>query len=129
MVTAKNFKVLGLILAILFLSRSVFAEKDELKVIDTLPPDQIMVEQEIGAKVKKLSFAGTEPVSRFADPVKYTLGPNDVVEITVLRHPEFSGVYPINQEGKVQYKFVGDIEVTGLTKKELEKKISGIISN
>jgi len=62
------------------------------------------------------------------DPVRYTLGPEDVVEINIMRHPEFSGVYPINLEGKLQYKFVGDIDVKGLTKKELEDKIAGIIS-
>jgi polysaccharide export outer membrane protein len=57
------------------------------------------------------------------DPIKYTLGPNDVVEIEILRHPEFSGKYAINQEGKLQYKFVGDMDVQGLTKKELEDKL------
>lgn len=62
------------------------------------------------------------------DPLKYTLGPEDIVEITVMRHPEFSGVYPINQEGKLQYKFVGDIDVNGFTKLQLEEKIKDIIS-
>jgi polysaccharide export outer membrane protein len=57
------------------------------------------------------------------DPVKYTLGPNDVVEIEVIRHPEFSGKYGINEEGKIQYKFVGDLEVKGLTKDQLAEKL------
>ena len=61
-----------------------------------------------------------EPVSTF-DPTKYTLGSDDVVDITVMRHPEFSGQYPVNMEGKIQYKFVGDIDVNGFTKKELEE--------
>lgn len=62
------------------------------------------------------------------DPLKYTLGPDDTVEVTVMRHPEFSGIYPINLEGKLQYKFVGDIDVNGLTKKELEDKIKAVVS-
>ena len=62
------------------------------------------------------------------DPLKYTLGAEDVVEVSVMRHPEFSGTYPINQEGKLQYKFVGDMQVTGLTKSQLEDKIREIIS-
>lgn len=62
------------------------------------------------------------------DPLNYTLGPDDVVEVTVMRHPEFSGTYPVNQEGKLQYKFVGDIQVTGMTKVQLEDKIRGIVS-
>lgn len=69
------------------------------------------------------------PTANYFDPLKYILGPDDVIEITVMRHPEFSGVYPINLEGKLQYKFVGDIEVVGLTKKELEQKIKEVISN
>ena len=62
------------------------------------------------------------------DPLKYTLGPDDAIDISVMRHPEFSGVYPVNQEGKIQYKFVGDIEVNGLTKAELEQKIRDVLS-
>lgn len=62
------------------------------------------------------------------EPTKYTLGPDDVIEITVRRHPEFSGEYPINSEGKIQYKFVGDIELSGLTKTEVKDKIAEILS-
>jgi len=64
----------------------------------------------------------------FFDPTKYTLGPDDKIEIAVQRHPEFSGVYPVNLEGKIQYKFVGDIEVSGLNKTDLEEKLSQILS-
>ena len=62
------------------------------------------------------------------DPLKYTLGPDDAVDITVMRHPEFSGVYPVNQEGKIQYKFVGDMEVVGLTKAQLEQRLRDVLS-
>lgn len=71
-----------------------------------------------------LGATGTPPV----DPVKYTLGPEDVVTIEVRRHPEFSGTYPINSEGKIQYKYVGDIFVNGLTKTELKDKLAKILS-
>lgn len=78
--------------------------------------------------------SGLVPAERVAsaanfDPLRYTVGPEDTIEIVVLRHPEFSGVYPINMEGKIQYKFVGDLEVSGLTKKELEDKIKEVISS
>ncbi|MFH1190866.1 MAG: polysaccharide biosynthesis/export family protein [Candidatus Omnitrophota bacterium] len=63
------------------------------------------------------------------DSVKYTLGPDDVIEILVMRHPEFSGTFPINSEGKIQYKFVGDIDVKKLAKKQLEEKIVKILSS
>lgn len=55
---------------------------------------------------------------------KYTLGTNDVLEITVVRHPEVSGKYAINTEGKIQYEFVGDILLLGLNKQEAAKVIA-----
>lgn len=69
-----------------------------------------------------------QPGAAAFDPLKYTLGPDDAIEINVMRHPEFSGVYPINQEGKLQYKFVGDIDVNGMTKQQLEQRIRGALS-
>ena len=63
-----------------------------------------------------------------AEASSYTLGPTDVITITVMRHPEVSGEYPINNEGKIQYEFVGDILVSGLNKEEAEEVISQHLS-
>lgn len=64
---------------------------------------------------------------------KYTLGSEDVISITVLRHPEVSGLYTINSEGKIQYEFIGDAVLSGLTKEEaaalLAKKLETYIVN
>ncbi len=49
---------------------------------------------------------------------KYTLGPMDVIDIAVLRHPEVSGPFQVNKEGKIQYQFVGDVIVANKTKEE-----------
>ncbi|MBU0758901.1 MAG: polysaccharide export protein [Candidatus Omnitrophica bacterium] len=62
------------------------------------------------------------------EPLKYTLGPDDVIQIDVRRHPEFSGEYAVNSEGKIQYKFVGDIPLAGLTKLEAKDKLTEILS-
>lgn len=80
----------------------------------------------VQAPLEKATFTG--PSNSYFDPLKYTLGPDDVVEVTVMRHPEFSGIFPVNMEGKLQYKFVGDIDVNGLNKKQLEEKIRNVIS-
>jgi len=64
-----------------------------------------------------------------AEATRYTLGPDDVVAIQIQRHPEFSGTFPVNLEGKIQMQFAGDIDVTGLTKKELADKIAKLVSN
>ena len=84
------------------------------------------IEIRIPTSVVPQQAARGAQLTRF-DPMKYTLGPDDLVEIEVMRHPEFSGTYPINQEGKLQYKFVGDIDVNGLTKLELEEKLSDVL--
>ena len=68
------------------------------------------------------------PQSMITEDVKYTLGPNDVIAIEVRRHPEFSGQYTINSEGKIEYKFVGDIIVNGLTKAELNERLTEVLS-
>jgi protein involved in polysaccharide export with SLBB domain len=54
----------------------------------------------------------------------YLLDKTDVIDVSVMRHPEVSGKYAINTEGKIQYEFVGDIVVGGLTKNEVSKIIS-----
>jgi polysaccharide export outer membrane protein len=63
------------------------------------------------------------------DSVKYTLGPDDVIEVIAMRHPEFSGTFPVNSEGKIQYKFVGDMDVSGLNKKQVEDKLKKVLAN
>lgn len=63
-----------------------------------------------------------------SEAVRYTLGPDDVINITVQRHPEFTGDFPVNQEGKIQFRYVGDVDVNGLTKKEVEEKVRKLIS-
>lgn len=50
----------------------------------------------------------------------YTLGTGDILEIEVLRHPEISGQYIINNEGNIQYEFVGDVSVADKTKDEVK---------
>jgi polysaccharide export outer membrane protein len=118
--------------------------------LDMQPGDQLYIPstQEEAANLKNKAYAGlAAAINEQADPsqpdkiisaeeakkvsvseeVIYTLGPDDVIEIAVQRHPEFSGTFPINLEGKIQYEFVGDVEVTGLTKKELEAKIKKLI--
>jgi len=58
----------------------------------------------------------------------YTLGPDDVIDIVVMRHPEVSGEYIINREGKIQYEFAGDVTLAGLTKDQAIKTLSEKLS-
>jgi polysaccharide export outer membrane protein len=76
-----------------------------------------------------LDLNKSDATNLYSEDVRYTLGPDDVIGITIQRHPEFSGKYPVNLEGKIQMDIIGDIEVTGLTKKELERKLGKLLSN
>lgn len=53
----------------------------------------------------------------------YTLGKEDILQITVRNQPEFSGQFVIGPDGKIQYSFVGDIQASGLTKEQLKEKL------
>lgn len=128
-------KILILILlsSILFIAKAGATEseiKPEQPAVATsadttqTAPDLTAVKEE-----PELVKSESLPINTFSDPTRYTLGPDDVIEILVMRHPEFSGQFPINLEGKIQYKFVGDLEITGLTKKELEQKLKDILAN
>jgi polysaccharide export outer membrane protein len=55
---------------------------------------------------------------------EYVLGPEDVVTVTVLRHPEFSGEYLIPQSGIVLMPAVGNIKLTGLTPAAVAQQVA-----
>lgn len=131
-----KLKFLCFTLAILMFSGMAWAELDEaeLKVIENTAENTAVEQPQALSQTQPSQPPQSQPAivnsssSSNFDPTRYTLGPEDVVEITVLRHPEFSAVYPVNLEGKIQYKFVGDIVVTGLTKNGLEEKIKELVS-
>ena len=85
-----------------------------------------------------LVFWGSLAGASWADEVSMAFGDrippfcfpetNSGIEVDVMRHPEVSGQYMINSEGKIQYEFVGDVLIAGLTKQEttelLKEKLS-----
>ena len=85
-----------------------------------IDPEQIL--KEAGIPTKPNAELSEESAS------KYTLGVNDIVEITVARHTELTGQYTINNEGKVQYEFVGDVQVSGKTKKDVTGLLKKLLS-
>ena len=62
------------------------------------------------------------------EPLTYTVGADDVIDIIVRRHPEFSGSHLIGRDGKIQYRFVGDIYIAGLTKAQIIEKLKEPLS-
>lgn len=88
--------------------------------------------------------AGDEDLKKLMDPKEYeqfmaaknyseknstyTLGSTDVIEVAVMRHPEVSGKYIINKEGKIQYEFIGDVQLAGLTKEQASEMLAKSLS-
>jgi polysaccharide export outer membrane protein len=56
------------------------------------------------------------------DPNSYRIGAEDVLEIRVWRENELSGQVRVRPDGKITLPLVGDVQATGLTPSELQKK-------
>ncbi len=61
-------------------------------------------------------------------PGEYKLGPEDVIVVTTLGKPEFSGEYMIPQDGAINLPGVGLIAVTGKNVIDLGKEIEGTLA-
>ncbi len=111
-----------------------FAELDfaEESMVD--PHAAALFDDDLGAiQIEMISEADVNLQKLYQDipddgASSYTLGKLDVLDIFVQRHPEVSGRYVINNEGKVQYDFVGDIFVEGLTKDAIRDKFVELLS-
>jgi len=85
-------------------------------------------------EIEKILMEENIPLTSSLGPIpaegesKYTLGATDVIAVSVLRHPEVSGQFVINMEGKIQYEFVGDIEIAGKTKNEIATLLTEVLS-
>ena len=57
----------------------------------------------------------------------YTLGRDDVIRIDVRGQPEFSGVFVVGFDGRMQYNYLGDIPIAGLTKYEVQQVLEKML--
>lgn len=62
-------------------------------------------------------------ISVFADETKYVLDTGDIIQIKVYGEDDLSLETKIGRSGKLNYPFLGEIEVSGLTEKSLQQKI------
>jgi polysaccharide export outer membrane protein len=53
----------------------------------------------------------------------YTLGPEDVLRITVYDHPDLSLEVSVNPDGSFAYPLLGRLQAAGLTAQELEQQL------
>ncbi len=89
-------------------------------------PEQTTENQSTTAKTPEIKAykAAQALIANEQQDSRYTLGTDDVLTITVQRHPEISGKYSINKEGKIQFEFVGDILLSGMTKDQAKVVIA-----
>ena len=59
----------------------------------------------------------------------YRIGPEDVIGISVARHPEFSGDYRVPDDGTVELPAVGQTNLTGMTLAEISDHVKKALSS
>jgi polysaccharide biosynthesis/export protein len=82
-----------------------------------------------GATASTLTVAESARESRIVAAARdYTIGPEDVLDISVWKNPDLSRTVPVRPDGKVSLPLVNDIQAAGLTpsglRQELAKRLS-----
>ena len=60
---------------------------------------------------------------------EYKVGPRDLLEISVIGFDEVNKQYRVSEEGKISLPYLGEIEVRGLTRSELEKRLVQLLKD
>lgn len=58
------------------------------------------------------------------EPSDFTLGPEDVLKVTVWKSPDLSGEVTVRPDGTITLPLIGDVPAVGLTANVLAKRIS-----
>lgn len=126
----RHYKMIVFLTALIAVPGPAHA-KEQAMTPEELERQQQLINQQV---LQTYAEAGAQPVDpgiinmEVPSDSRYTLGVNDVIEVTVLRHPEVSGQYIINQEGKIQYEFAGDVHVAGQTKDEVTETLQDMLT-
>jgi len=60
--------------------------------------------------------------------LSYTIGPGDVLEISVWQHPELDRIVTVRPDGRMSFSLIGDVNANGLTPAGLDRIITGMLS-
>ena len=58
---------------------------------------------------------------------EYTIGPGDMLKITVWGHDDLSKEYPVTLDGKVPFPLIGAVPAAGLTTSELARRLRDLL--
>jgi polysaccharide export outer membrane protein len=72
----------------------------------------------------------TVPMTGASAPMSsaYTIGPGDILQITVWKNDTLSRITPVRPDGKISMPLLHDIQASGLTAMQLRDKISNALS-
>ena len=77
--------------------------------------------------ISAVLLAGT-PAFFAAENLSYTIGPGDVLEISVWQHPELDRIVTVRPDGRMSFSLIGDVNANGLTPAELDEVITSRLS-
>jgi len=72
-------------------------------------------------------LAGT-PAFFARENLPYTIGPGDVLEISVWQHPELDRIVTVRPDGRMSFSLIGDVNANGLTPTKLDEVITKRLS-
>ncbi|MGH7024045.1 MAG: polysaccharide biosynthesis/export family protein [Caulobacteraceae bacterium] len=81
------------------------------------------------AALLSLTTIGFGWAQRVVEPPKpaeqtYILGPSDVVEVSVLTHPDYTTKGRIGEDGTIQLPYLGTVKAANMTSAQLEAKVA-----
>ncbi len=65
--------------------------------------------------------------SQKMDTADYRIGPKDLLDISVFGLDELSKTVRVSEDGRISLPLVGEVEVEGITKADLERKLSQLL--
>jgi len=58
----------------------------------------------------------------------YKIGPLDVLRINIAGRPGINELFPVSTDGTIGFPWVGNVPVSGLTVREVEQKLTGLLA-
>lgn len=59
----------------------------------------------------------------------YKVGPQDMLDVSVFGHPELTLSVRVSEEGKIPFPYIGEIDINGLTRLDIERKLKSAIDD
>lgn len=73
-------------------------------------------------------LAASTPRLFAEETLPYTIGPGDVLEISVWQHPELDRIVTVRPDGRMSFSLIGDVNANGLTPAKLDEVITKKLS-